>query len=234
MDRGYTPKQFEGLFAAAASDADQRIHQLFCSEFGPTLCKQRSGGQCCTSLYEVSHNLTCFILYDSPKMDIMCVCVIDYEVPRGRQNEVVIKEVSVAAENVIDISFEITIHHDRSRLRQERPFLGRWPARLRKASQNYKRGRLCIRASVRLWHSKDQISHRIAGAACTKSGGFQVPRAPRPQVTIQLQNALPQNLSKLQLRYTKCSNSIQMGQASPLLPLLYQLSTRIYMPYRLI
>jgi len=29
MDRDYTPKQFEGLFAAA-SDADQRIHQLFC------------------------------------------------------------------------------------------------------------------------------------------------------------------------------------------------------------
>jgi len=52
MDRGYTPKQYEGLFAAAASDADQRIHQLFCSEFGPTLCKQRSGGQCCTSLYK--------------------------------------------------------------------------------------------------------------------------------------------------------------------------------------
>ena len=51
MDRGYTPKQFEGLFAAA-SDADQRIHQLFCSEFGPTLCKQRRGGQCCTSLYK--------------------------------------------------------------------------------------------------------------------------------------------------------------------------------------
>jgi len=27
-------------------------HQLLCSEFGPTLCKQRSGGQCCTSLYK--------------------------------------------------------------------------------------------------------------------------------------------------------------------------------------
>jgi len=52
MDRGYTPKQFERLFAAVASDAEQRIHLLFCSEFGPTLCKQRSGGQCCTSLYK--------------------------------------------------------------------------------------------------------------------------------------------------------------------------------------
>jgi len=51
MDRGYTPKQFVGLFAAA-SNADQRIHQIFCSEFSPTLCKQRRGGQCCTRLYK--------------------------------------------------------------------------------------------------------------------------------------------------------------------------------------
>jgi len=28
------------------------IHQLFCSEFGATLCTQRSGGQCCTNLYK--------------------------------------------------------------------------------------------------------------------------------------------------------------------------------------
>ena len=50
MDRGYTPQQFVGLFAA--ENADRNIHQLFCSEFGPALCKQRSGGQCCTSLYK--------------------------------------------------------------------------------------------------------------------------------------------------------------------------------------
>jgi len=110
----------------------------------------------------------------------------------------------------------------------------RWPARLRKASRNYKRGRLWIRASVCLWPSKDQIPHRIAGAACTKSGGFQVSRAPRPQVTIQLQHALPQKLSKLQLRNTKRANTIQMAQASPSLPRLYQLPTRLYTPYRLI
>jgi len=30
------------------------------------------------------------------------VCVIDYEVLRGRQNEEVVKEVSVAAENVVE------------------------------------------------------------------------------------------------------------------------------------
>ena len=39
-------------------------------------------------------------------MDIERVCVIDYEALRGRQNEEVVKEVSVAAENVIDISFK--------------------------------------------------------------------------------------------------------------------------------
>ena len=35
-------------------------------------------------------------------MDIETVCVIDYEALRGRQNEEVVKEVSVAAENVIE------------------------------------------------------------------------------------------------------------------------------------
>jgi len=35
-------------------------------------------------------------------MDIESVCVIDYEVLRGRQNEEFVKEVSVAAENVIE------------------------------------------------------------------------------------------------------------------------------------
>ena len=50
MDRGYTPQQFVCLFAA--ENADRNIHQLFCSEFGPALFKQRSGRQCCTSLYK--------------------------------------------------------------------------------------------------------------------------------------------------------------------------------------
>ena len=35
-------------------------------------------------------------------MEIVCVCVIDYEVLRGRQNEKVVTEVSVATENVIE------------------------------------------------------------------------------------------------------------------------------------
>jgi len=35
-------------------------------------------------------------------MDIETVCVIDYEVLRDRQNEEVVKEVSVAAKNVVE------------------------------------------------------------------------------------------------------------------------------------
>jgi hypothetical protein len=35
-------------------------------------------------------------------MDIESVCVIDYEVLRGRQNEKFVKDVSVAAENFIE------------------------------------------------------------------------------------------------------------------------------------
>jgi len=50
MDRGYSPQQFVGLFAA--DNADRQIHRLFRSEFGPTLCKHHTGGQCCTSLYK--------------------------------------------------------------------------------------------------------------------------------------------------------------------------------------
>ena len=49
-----------------------------------------------------------------------------------------------------------------------------------------------------------------------------------------LQHALPQKLSKLQMRNTKRSNTIQIAQTSPSLPRLYQLSTRLYTPYRLI
>ena len=48
--QGLHPQKFVGLFPA--ENADRNIHQLFCSEFGATLCTQRSGGQCCTNLYK--------------------------------------------------------------------------------------------------------------------------------------------------------------------------------------
>jgi len=97
--------------------------------------------------------------------------VIDFEVLHGEQNQVV-KEVSVAAENVIDISFQFPIPHVSSLLRRKRTVVGRRTARLCQASRNHTRGRLGIHASVRVWHRKDQISLKLAGATRSKSGGF--------------------------------------------------------------
>ena len=99
-------------------------------------------------------------------------CVIDFEVLHGEQNEEVVKEVSVAAENVIGISFQIPIPHVSSRLRRKRAVVGRRTARLCQASRNHTRGRLGISASVRVWHCKDQISLKLAGETCSKSGGY--------------------------------------------------------------
>ena len=42
-------------------------------------------------------------------MDIETVCVIDYEVLRGRQNEEVVKEVSLAAESIRNISVAVCL-----------------------------------------------------------------------------------------------------------------------------
>jgi len=49
MDRGYTGKQFVGLFTPNL--ADQQVEQLFTSEFGSVRGVPR-GGQCCTSRYK--------------------------------------------------------------------------------------------------------------------------------------------------------------------------------------
>jgi len=49
MDRGYTPKQFVGLFNPDI--ADRQINQLFASEFGP-LPRGPRGGQCSSNIYK--------------------------------------------------------------------------------------------------------------------------------------------------------------------------------------
>jgi len=49
MDRGYTPKQFVGLFSTDI--ADRQIDEIFTSEFGPLRDKPR-GGQCSHSMYK--------------------------------------------------------------------------------------------------------------------------------------------------------------------------------------
>jgi hypothetical protein len=45
MDKGYTDKQFVGLFTQSL--ADQQVQRIFTSEFG-CLCGVPHGGQCCT------------------------------------------------------------------------------------------------------------------------------------------------------------------------------------------
>jgi hypothetical protein len=50
--------------------------------------------------------------------------VIDYEFLRGAQGEVILKELSVAGENVRDISIQKLVPHCTSQLRRERSFQG--------------------------------------------------------------------------------------------------------------
>jgi hypothetical protein len=49
MDRGFTPRQFIGLFDAP--EADRQVRQLFASEFSQ-LSKEVCGGQCCSDFYK--------------------------------------------------------------------------------------------------------------------------------------------------------------------------------------
>ena len=105
-------------------------------------------------------------------MDIESVCVIDYEVLRGRQNEEVVKEVSVAAENVVETFYFKSPYTMTGHGSEKNGLLWSDGQLDYDKLRDTKRRRLWIPASVCLWHSKDQISHRIAGAACTKSGGF--------------------------------------------------------------
>jgi hypothetical protein len=49
MNRGYTPKQFVGLFDGAI--ADRQVNLLFASEIGP-LRQHLRGGQCCICVYK--------------------------------------------------------------------------------------------------------------------------------------------------------------------------------------
>jgi hypothetical protein len=50
MDRGYTPKQFVGLFDTHGL-ADSQVSTMFTSEFG-SVGTNVCGGQCCTALYK--------------------------------------------------------------------------------------------------------------------------------------------------------------------------------------
>ena len=62
MERGYTPKQFVGLFTLEM--AARQTDEIFTSEFGP-LGKEPSGGQCSYNIYK-SYVANCkFIIFNS-------------------------------------------------------------------------------------------------------------------------------------------------------------------------
>jgi len=111
--------------------------------------------------------------------------VIDYEVLHGQQNEEIVKEVSVAAENVME-----TFH-----------FKSPYPMTAHGSEENglswadwqldYDKLRKTICEAVSGYaHLEDQISHNLAGTAYRNLEDFMSP-TPRPQGAIQLQYAVP-------------------------------------------
>jgi len=159
--------------------------------------------------------------------------VIDFEVLRGRQNEIV-KEVSVAAENVIETfhfksPYPVTAHgSDENSLSWADGQLDNDKLRETISEAVYGYAHLYAYGIA-----KTKFLTTLLAQPVRNLEDFDSP-APGPQVAIQLQYALPQELSKLPLRNTKRSYTLQMAQASPSLPHLYRLSTRIYTPYRLV
>jgi len=94
MDRGYTPQQYVGLFAA--DSANRHIHRLFRSDIVP---KEEEGN--IVPAYIKGESLTLIVLF-CIRLRSKTECVIDFEVLHGEQNEEVVQEVSVEAENVIE------------------------------------------------------------------------------------------------------------------------------------
>jgi len=106
-------------------------------------------------------------------MDIETLCVIDYEVLRGRHNEVVVKEVSVAAENVIETfhfkpPYTMTAHvSDKNGLSWSDDQLDY--EKLRQTISEAVSGYAHLYAYVL---TKTRFLAEFAGASCAKSGGF--------------------------------------------------------------
>jgi hypothetical protein len=128
--------------------------------------------------------------------------VIDYVVLRGRQNEEVVKEVSVAAENVVE-----TFHFK--------------PPHTMTAHGSYKNGLSWSDGQLDYDKLRDSINGSASGYPHLYAYGIAKTRfltellvqpvrnledfkypSPRPQGSVQLQYALPHELSKLQLRNT--------------------------------
>jgi hypothetical protein len=95
MDRGYTGKQFVGLFTPSL--ADQQVEQLFTSEFGSVRGYHVEVNAAPVGIKASCQALLHYLQTTSSEME-----VIDYEYLSGSLSEEVIKEVSVASENVLE------------------------------------------------------------------------------------------------------------------------------------
>jgi len=106
MDRGFTPKHFVGLFDGA--QADRRIDRAFASEFG-SLSRGIGRGNSAPAFYKrlVLYVVTIFSAILAAYIEV----VIDFEYLKGRQNEIVVKIISVASRNLTD-SFRFKSHYN--------------------------------------------------------------------------------------------------------------------------
>jgi len=163
------------------------------------------------------------------------VCVIEFEVLHCRHNEEIVKEVSVAAENVIE-----TFH-----------FKSPYPMMAQGSEENglsWSDGQLVYdKLRKAICEAVSGYAHLYAyGVAKTKFlttllaqpvrnlEDFKSPPPHGLKAQFSCSMQCPQELSKLPLRNTKRAHTIQMAQASPSFPLLYQLSSRLYTPYRFV
>jgi hypothetical protein len=97
MDRGFTPQQFVGLFDAR--HADRHVLRFFESEFGPLGAGCRGINAVRPGVYKkVSIAIFGIICSNYVSMEV----VIDYETLKGLNDEPVVKELSLAADNVAE------------------------------------------------------------------------------------------------------------------------------------
>jgi len=168
-------------------------------------------------------------------MDIESVCVVDYEVLRGRQNEEVVKEVSVAAENVIE-TFHFKSPHTMTAHGCDKNGLS-WADGQLDYDKRCETISEAVSGYARLYAygiAKTRFLAELLAQPVRNLEDFKCLQPHGLKAQFSCSMPLLQELSKLQFRNTKRVYTIQMAQASPSLARVYQLSTRIYTQYRLI
>jgi hypothetical protein len=95
LDEGLSPRQYVSLLGAR--HADERVLELLASRFGSSVALHR-GGQCCSGSYIrcVTLHVAITCRQNADGMEL----VIDYESLKGLNDEIVVKEVGLAGDNV--------------------------------------------------------------------------------------------------------------------------------------